>query len=408
MTDPKIAPGAVPQTSRFSSEGLLAGSLFGVRIQIDWSLLIVFALVVFGLGSAVFPSWHPSWAPGLTWTVALAAAVLFFVSVLLHELSHALVARASGIPVRRITLFLFGGMTHMEGEPPSPKSEFLIAMVGPITSLVLGFGAVLVGSALAGDIATSATGDAEALQRAVANAGPIATLLLWLGPINVVLGLFNLVPGFPLDGGRVLRSLLWWATGDLLKATRWASFAGRAVAWGLMSLGVLSFFSGMGGQGLWLVLIGWFLSSAARSSYEQLTSKHALQAVPVSSVMWTQPVRVAPDLTLDRFVSQHLMASELGTFAVEADGALLGLITLDDVRKVSERDWPRVLVQDVMTPRQRLATLPPEASADRALEELGRLDVNQIPVLVGSHLQGIVRRRDLVRWLAFHGRGSHA
>lgn len=409
MTHPTHSPTAVAPPARISSEGLSAGQVSGIRIQIDWSLLIVFAIVVSSLGSGVFPFWHPDWTPTTTWLVAFAAAVLFFTSVLLHELSHALVARAGGIRVRRITLFLFGGMTHMESEPPSPKSEFMMAIVGPVTSLAIGIGALFAGAALAGNIALdTGTRDEATLQQTMRHVGPAATLLLWLGPINIMLGLFNLVPGFPLDGGRVLRSVLWWATGDLLRATRWASFGGRAVAWALMGLGVVSLLSRMGGQGLWLILIGWFLNSAARSSYQTLSTKQALHEVPVSEVMWTQPVRVAPELTLDRFVQQHLMQSELGTFAVQADGELLGLITLDDVRKIPQRDWPHVRVADVMTPRAELATLPPSARADRALDELGQRDVNQIPVLDGTRLTGIVRRRDLVRWLAFHGHGSQA
>jgi Zn-dependent protease/predicted transcriptional regulator len=407
MTQSTNSSTAMRSTALISSDGLSAGEVSGLRVQIDWSLLIVFALVWFGLGSGLFPAWHPDWTPAKIWLLALAASVLFFVSVLLHELSHALVARAGGITVRRITLFLFGGVTHMESEPPSPKSEFMMAIVGPVTSLVIGLGALLAGTALAGEIMQPARDEAS-FQHAMQHAGPAATLLLWLGPINIMLGLFNLVPGFPLDGGRVLRSLLWWTTGDLLKATRWASFGGRAVAWCLMGLGVMSLLSRMGGQGLWLILIGWFLNGAARSSYQMLTTKQALHDVSVSELMWTQLVRVAPELTLDRFVQQHLMQSELGTFAVEADGALLGLITLDDVRKVAQSEWPRVRTEDVMTPRGQLATLPPSASADRALDELARRDVNQIPVLDGPNLKGIVRRRDLVRWLAFHGHGSHA
>jgi Zn-dependent protease/predicted transcriptional regulator len=409
MTHPTDSPAPVPPAGRFSSEGLSAGELSGLRVQIDWSLLIVFALVFFGLASGVFPVWHPDWAPAKTWLVALAAAVLFFVSVLLHELSHALVARANGITVRRITLFLFGGVTHMESEPPSPKSEFLMAIVGPLTSLSIGFAAFFSGAALAGDVTMELpASDQATLQQLMMHVGPVASLLLWLGPINIMLGLFNLVPGFPLDGGRVLRSLLWWMSGDLLKATRWASLAGRVVAWALMALGVMSLLSRMGGQGLWLILIGWFLNAAARSSYQHLTTKHALHEVSVRDVMWTQPVRVAPELTLERFVQEHLMQAELGTFAVEADGALLGLITLDDVRKVPQDQWSRVRVEEVMTPRERLATLTPSAKADRALDELARRDVNQIPVLEGGHLAGIVRHRDLVRWLAFHGPDASA
>src|SRR5690606_13431688 len=209
------------------------------------------------LGVGLIPAWHPDWGAGLVWSVAVLAAVLFFASIALHELAHALVARRYGIPVRRITLFVFGGMAHMESEPPSPKSELLMAAVGPLVSLLVGVVATALGSVLASDAVSRDGDDPVALARAI---GPAATLLLWLGPINVLLGLFNLVPGFPLDGGRVLRAILWWGTGDLVKATRWASGAGRVVAWTLMGFGVLQLFSGLWVQGLWLLLIGWFLN----------------------------------------------------------------------------------------------------------------------------------------------------
>ena len=393
-----------------TSSGPSAGRWLGIRIQVDWSLLIVFALVLVNLGVGVFPAWHPNWSPAMTWTIAGAAAVLFFLSVLVHEISHALVARAYGIPVRGITLFLFGGVTQLEGEPSSPRSEFWMAFVGPLTSALIGVLALWAGAALAGNVLVldPTTSDATTLSESMHLIGPVATLLLWLGPINLMLAFFNVLPGFPMDGGRVLRSLLWWATGDLLKATRWASGVGQVFAWLLMAFGVVNMFGGMFGQGVWLVLIGWFLNSAARASYQQLNAKHALHGVPVSKLMSTHLGHVTPDLTLDRFVSEQLLGSDQSAFAVERDGELVGLVGFDDVRAVPQHAWPTKRVSDIMAPRESLALLPPDAPAERALEELGERDTDQIPVVEGTHLQGVVRRRDLVRWLALHGQAGHA
>ncbi len=377
--------------------GIRLGRVFGVDIHVDWSLLIIFALILVNLGAGVFPSWHPEWGIGLHWGVAFAAAVLFFASVLAHELSHAIVGRAQGIPVRRITLFLFGGMAHMESEPESPKAEFLMAAIGPVVSIVIGVLASVAGAALAGPPPEAF---AEAPQAALSRVGPLASLLLWLGPINIVLGLFNLVPGFPLDGGRVLRSVLWWGTGDLVKATRWAAGAGRLFAWALMAWGVVNLFGGAIMGGVWLLLIGWFLNNAASMSYEQLLVKRALENVPVSRLMFRNPRTIEPGTTLETFVRDHIMAGDQTAYPVVAHGALEGLVTMEDVRRVPQNDWPHVMVGEVMTAASDLVTVAPHTDAEEALRELGRRDFGQLPVVEGQRVLGLVRRRDLVKWVA--------
>ncbi|MFO7564266.1 MAG: site-2 protease family protein [Enhygromyxa sp.] len=387
-----------------STGGVSLGKLFGVGVRIDWSLLIIFALIVFQLGAVVFPSWHPDWTGALTWTMALAAAVLFFASILAHELSHALVARAQGIPVRRITLFLFGGLTQLEAEPASPKAEFWMAIVGPIVSIVIGLAASWGGAALVGPALQEVvdTGDPAAVQAAFAGAGPFATLLLWLGPINLLLGIFNIIPGFPLDGGRVLRSIIWAATGNLRKATRWASAVGQLFAWALMIFGVVNFFAGAWVSGIWLVLIGWFLNNAARMSYQHLLLRQALEVVPITRVMRSNFSSVPPDLTVERFVHDYALSSDQQVFPIEVDDALLGTVSIAQIREVPREAWSSTTVQQVMLPREQLPTLPPDAGADRALLELARGDVNQLAVVEGRRLLGLVRREDLVRWLDFH------
>jgi len=202
--------------------GVHIGRIFGINVRIDWSWIFIFLLVTWSLAIGVFPSWHPEWSLSLSWTVAIAASILFFASILAHELAHSLVAKMRGLPVRRITLFLFGGVSNLEREPPSPKTEFFIAIVGPITSVALGLIFLLMGGLSIGGIQNLAAEPSEMLSQL----NPLTTLLLWLGSVNILIGLFNLVPGFPLDGGRILRSLVWMATGSLRKATRWASGAG--------------------------------------------------------------------------------------------------------------------------------------------------------------------------------------
>ncbi len=386
--------------------GFGLGKLFGVEIRIDWSLLIIFGLILFDLGAGVFPHWHPGWSPVLTWTTALAASVLFFASVLAHELAHAVVARAQDIPVNRITLFLFGGMAHMEREPPSAASEFWMAIVGPVTSIAIGVAATLAGVWFAGVGAAPASMDqAEAFFRSL---GPVETLLLWLGPINIVLGVFNLLPGFPLDGGRVFRSIVWGATGDLTKATRWASGVGQIMAWAVMGVGVINLFGGSIGQGIWLLLIGWFLNNAARASFEQLLVRQALHEVTVEQLMQRDLVRVSPDLDVERWVHDYLMTGDQQTFPVESGGQLLGLVGFDSVRNVPHSEWSRTSVRDVMTPLADLATLPPGADAENAFGALERLETDQLPVVERGHLLGLLRRSDLLKWIALQAPGPLA
>jgi Zn-dependent protease len=386
-----------------SRGGFSMGRIAGVEMVADWSLLIIFALIAVSLGAGLFPAWHPEWSAGLVWSMAVVASVLFFVSIALHELSHALVARRYGIPVRRITLFVFGGMAHMEREPPSPKAEFLMAVVGPVVSLLIGVVSIALGSAFGADAVAQYADDPEALARAI---GPVPTLLLWLGPLNVLLGVFNLVPGFPLDGGRVLRAILWWRTGDLERATRWASGVGRAFAWFLMALGVgmlfglwVPFFGTGALQGLWFLLIGWFLNNAARASYQQLLVRSAFEDVTVADVMRRQVQVLAPEITIEQLVRDYFMQSDQQVFPVAgSDGQLLGLVELEQVRAVPPAQWSQVTLREIMTPAAQVEGITPDLDAIQALHRLA--DHEQIPVLVNGRVAGVLRRQDLMRWMA--------
>ncbi|MFW5920265.1 MAG: M50 family metallopeptidase [Polyangiales bacterium] len=375
-----------------------------MQIVADWSLLLIFALVAVNLAFGVLPSWHPDWSPAMTWGVSLGAAVLFFASILVHELSHAVVARLFDMRVRGITLFVFGGVAQIEGEPPSPKAEFMIAAVGPLTSIVLGIGATLAGIALGGDALLA--GEADALT-ALSQLGPVSTLLLWLGPINIMLGVFNLVPGFPLDGGRVLRSIIWGISGSLRRATRYSAVVGQGFAWLLITIGVLMALGvkvpllGVGVvQGLWLVLIGWFLNTAAKMSYRQLLVRQALHGVPVWHVMHTGVTVLRP---LTRLVDAYdlIVGSDDEAYpVVTEDGRFVGLLRFDDLPSRDEAG--ERTAGDLMVPSEQLQTLSSGDTADRALELLSQDD--PVVVLDGGELSGMLRGRDVSRWLALHGR----
>jgi len=385
--------------------GFHLARIAGIDVYLDWSLAIIFMLVTFSLGAVAFPSWHPQWGPLTIWATAAAAAVLFFASVLTHEMSHALVGRRYGIDVPTITLFVFGGMAHMREEPQAWRAELMMAVAGPITSLLLGGLFIWIGGLLAGPLP-----DTVDPAEFVSSLSPVATLLFWLGPINVILGIFNLVPGFPLDGGRVLRAALWGATGDIVRATRWASNAGRAVAWLLiatgfaMALGVQVPFFGAGlGGGLWLALIGWFLHNAAVASYRQMLVRESLLEVPVRRLMTTEQRFVAPDLTVRRFVDEHLLRGDQRAFAVVDGGRLVGLVCLKDVHRLPREEWDARAVADIMTGAGELATLSPDDDGVAALNALNGRNVNQVPVVEGGRIVGIVRREDILRWLAVYG-----
>ncbi len=376
---------------------LRLGRIFGIEIGINWSLVFIFVLIAWSLALGVFAPLHPTWGPVFIWGLAIGGAILFFASLLAHELAHSLVAKAYGIPVRNITLWLFGGVSSISKEPPSPKAEFLMAIVGPLTSIVVGF--IFLGLA-----AVSSGGFAILDDLAVL--GPATTLAVWLGSINILLGVFNMVPGFPLDGGRVLRSIFWAVTNNLAKATRWASWVGQGVAWILILMGFAMIFgvripffgTGLLG-GLWLILIGWFLHSAAIQSYQQIVIQRALAGVPVGRLMESRVATVAPDLPVGTLVNEYIMGTSERAFPVVQDNQLVGIVSLEDVRRVPREDWEITSVRQIMTPQSQLTTATPDEDANEAMEELASRDVNQVPVVQDGHLVGMLRRSDILRWL---------
>ena len=385
--------------------GFRIGRIFGINIYIDWSWIFIFLLITWDLAAGVFPQFHPEWTSAMVWGMAIIASLLFFASVLAHELAHSVVAKSQGIPVRNITLFLFGGVSNIQREPPSAMNEFVMAVVGPITSIFLG----VVFLILAG-IGASGMGNAIANPLGILNQlNPLSTLLLWLGPINILLGVFNLIPGFPLDGGRVLRSILWGITNNLRRATRWASWVGQLVAWLFIIAGISMVFgmsvpffgTGLIG-GIWLAFIGWFLHDAATQSYRQVVIEDLLEGVPVTQLMRADVPTVQPNISVSTLVHDHIMGSDERDFPVIELDRLVGLVCVEDVRKVPRDQWETTRVSQIMTPESKLIVASPREDASDALNDLASREVNQLPVLQDGRLIGILRRRDIMRWLQLH------
>ena len=382
-------------------KGIRIAKLFGIDIEIDWSWLLILLLVIWNL-STTFSQVHPDWSMIFTVTMGIIAALLFFLSVLLHELAHSLVAKSQGLPVNRITLFLFGGVSNIREEPKSPGNEFAMAILGPVTSIVTGFALLLLSGIGLQPQNLRHIDPMEFLQ----GLSTFRTLAVWLGTINVILGVFNLIPGFPLDGGRVLRSIIWAITDNLRQATRWASYVGQAIAWLMITGGIamifgirIPFFGEGLVNGVWLIFIGWFLNNAANRSYQQLVIKDVLEDVPVRQMTKRNPPTVSPDISIETLIENHIMQTDDHAFPVIRDGELIGIVCLDDVRRVSASERETKTVSDIMTPKSDLVTISPDDPANDALNEISKRSIRQLVVLQDGKLFGLVRRRDIVRYL---------
>jgi Zn-dependent protease len=363
--------------------GWRIGRVAGIDIAIHPSWLIIALLVVWSLAVVQLPEESRGWSQTQYWIVASVTALLFFASVLAHELSHAVLARRLGLRVKGITLFIFGGATQIDAEAARARDEALIALAGPLTSLVLG-GLLFAGAAVV-----------EQEQARV--------LFEWLGFINVALGVFNLIPGFPMDGGRVLRAILWRVRGDRLVATRNAATVGRAFAFLLVIGGVgLAITTGQLFNGLWLALIGWFLSNAAEATATQAGIERSLRGVRVRDVMDAEPPSVSPNEPVSDLINERLLRGEHRSFLVRHDdGGLAGIVTLDDVRRVPREERDRRRVTDVMTRYAQLATVGPDEPVVEALRMLQEREVAQLPVVVdgGRTVVGLLTRGGILRTL---------
>ena len=356
------------------------GRVFGIAIDLDYSWFLIVGLLTWILAVSYYPAEFRDWNVGGYWIMGLATAVMLFVSVLIHELGHSIVARRYGIPVPRITLFIFGGVSQIATEPPNAAAEFWIAVIGPVVSFAL--------AAIFWE-----------LEPLLAWSQPLFALAEYLALINLILGVFNLIPGFPLDGGRVFRAILWKVTGKYQRATAAAALTGRFFGFVLIFLGVWQALNGNFIGGLWIAFIGWFLESAAGSQLQQEVLKNLLGEHKVLDVMERNFPQVDGGITLQELVDKYVLQEAFHYIVVKDTSGPAGMVTLKGIRAVPRAAWPATPVSQVMIPFQKLTTTRPDAVLWSVLEKMGRDGVNQLPVVEGSGIVGILSREDILHYL---------
>ena len=367
-----------------SPHGVAVGSVSGFEISLDYSWFVIFFLILGTFTGAVFPAYVPGLSQRTYLLMGLAGAMLFFLSLLVHELAHAFVARARGIEVEGITLFIFGGMARTRSEAARPWDEFIIAAVGPLASLALG--AAFYGAAV--------WVDRNMWTPAVFGvAGHLAFL-------NLALAAFNVLPGFPLDGGRMLRAVVWRLTDSLRKATHVASITGKALGWLIIGGGLYSLFvTSQLVTGLWFIFIGWFLANAATASYEQILLRHVLEGRTAADAMTHTPETVEPDLTLDVLVRDYFMKRPYNSFPVVQDGVVIGLITLSQVKQLDHTAWRIRRVAVVMTPLAETLIVSPSSPMNEVVERMSENETRRVIVAQEWELKGIITGGDVANWL---------
>jgi len=361
------------------------GTLFGIRIGLHYSWLIIAFLISLSLVGH-FRVNNSDWGDAIIWGTSILTAILFFATIVIHELSHALVAKSHGLPVRSITLFALGGVAEIEKDAPDARTEFWLGIVGPITSFVIGI-VCLTALYIFG------------WKPPLVPKTPLLSMLMWLGYINIMLAIFNMVPGFPLDGGRVLRAIAWWITGNANRATTIASRLGQLVAFGFIIFGIARFFGGAGIGGLWIAFIGWFLLSASRESYAQVAITESLRNLRVRDVMSTDFPTVDSRSNLQTLVDEYFLRMGRRCFFVAEDGRVAGLVTPHEVREVDRQRWPFKTIDEVMRPLDQLSTISPDTPVQKALEIMGSEDLNQLPVVEKDEVRGIISRGHILQLL---------
>lgn len=397
--DKQLANNRALQNRTGNGHSLSLFTLFGIEIRLDISVIIIFSLIVFSLGNGIYANWHPEWTPAMVWGTALLSGLAFFASLLAHEFSHSVVSQHFGIPVPRITLFLFGGVAEISREPDRPKHEFLIAIAGPLMSLLIAIVCSNLAFYIAGDFDLAATVSAGDIS-VIARLGPLATTLFWLGSINMLLAIFNMIPGFPMDGGRVFRATIWAITGDQLKATLWASNAGRYFGWFLMAVGVMGLLQGQGLGSLWSILIGWFLSNLATMSYKQLVTDLALDGFKISDLMRTHFETVDAGMPVPEFVDNYLLRSNQRLWPVTGDNKLLGTISLSQIRHLPAENRARLTLGEVISSIESIDYLEPESRAKVAINALVKAGDEPMLVVRDGKVLGLVQHSDIVKWMS--------
>lgn len=366
-------------------DSISLGRIAGIRIGVNWSWVVVFALITWTLAAGIFPETNPGLGDGTYVAIAIVAAFLFFISLLLHELGHAFQARREGMEIEGITLWLFGGVATFKGQFPSAGAELRIAAAGPLVSLLLGVLFLLI----------AAAGLPESADAVAA----------WLGYVNLSLLLFNLIPALPLDGGRILRALLWAWSGDFAKATRRAVSVSRVLAFVLIGLGVVMFIVEGAFSGAWLAFIGWFLLQAAGAEARWVAARQALSGLRVRDLMVPAPVTVTPDLTLARFMDEVVWPHRYTTYPVVDGGTVVGLLPFRCVAEVPRDDWGRRTVRDCMLPLEQVPRLAEDEDLAEAVAELSESSVGRGLVTDDGRLRGLLSLTDAARALEIRSGG---
>lgn len=356
------------------------GRIFGISIDLDYSWFLIFGLLTWILAVSYYPSEFKNWSPAGYWFMGAVTAILLFASVLLHELGHSVVAKHFGIPVPRITLFIFGGVSQIATEPSDANKEFWMAAAGPAVSFVL--------AAIFWE-----------LRLILVGVPALFALAKYMALLNLVLGVFNLIPGFPLDGGRVFRAIIWRISGNFRRATSVATFTGRFFGFSLIFIGVWLLLAGDVLNGLWTAFIGWFLESAAASQVQQQVLKDLLAGHRVSEMMSRDCARVPGDLSLQELVETHVLGSGHRCFVVTQGDQTVGLVTLAEITRVPRSSWASTKIADVMIPSGKLALTPANAEAWTTIESMERNGISQTPIGDGNKIIGVLSRDDLAHYL---------
>lgn len=356
------------------------GRIFGIPVGLDYSWFLIFALMTWLLATNYYPAEFHDWPPSLYWVMGAVTAIMLFASVLLHELGHSVVALLYKIPVRSITLFVFGGVAQIGAEPPNAAAEFFVAIAGPIVSLVLAICFYVSRSAVAG-------------------VEPLAGLAEYLAYLNASLVAFNLIPGYPLDGGRVFRAIVWALTRSMRRATLIAANVGRFFGFFFIFLGVSRMIAGDLGGGLWIAFIGWFLDSAAATQIQQVGLQDVLSRHTVAQAMSHRYVVVPADLTLQQLVDEHILGRGQRCFLVNRGDDTVGLATLHRIKQVPRLQWATTTAEQVMLPREEFKRISPDTELWTALQLMDRDGVNQLPVMADSRVVGMLSREDVIAYL---------
>ena len=357
-------------------------TIMGIPMRVHFSWLIVFGLITWLLSSRYFPIAAPDLPIASYWVKGVLAALLLFASVAFHELAHSYIAQKYKLTIESITLFIFGGVAQMKGEPPHPKAEFWIAIAGPLSSFFL--------SAFFYILMMNTAGGSKAL-------------FAYLALINFIIGVFNLIPGFPMDGGRVLRSVIWRRKRDYFYATQKASSVGRMIALFFIFFGLFSIFTG-GPGGLWLMLIGWFLYSAAQASYQQSTLQETLSGIKVKDIMVTDLKTLSPSITIDKAVDEYFLRYGYGGFPVTDDGKFLGIVTLKEVKNIPREDWGRVKASDILVPHDKKWEVSINDDVMKALELMIKEDKGRVVVTEKDRIIGLITRNGIARYVQIKGK----